>query len=200
MIRVCAGASTARHGSYNFCVCTITPTDPMDPIDNARLFLALWPEPGLQAALLAYRDGWRWNTQASLVRPEKLHLTLHFIGDVPRHRLELLTKGLAVPFRPFELIFGRPALWRHGIAVLQPETIPAGLLQLHDMLGQALQRLELPREKLEDFRPHITLARRALGAAPPAEAPMLHWPVLGYALVESIQKPASQYCLVRRYS
>jgi 2'-5' RNA ligase len=174
-------------------------TTPLVPDDNARLFLALWPAPRVRAALLEYRDAWRWNTQASLVRPDKLHLTLHFIGNVPRHRLQQLKKGLEVPFEPFELNFGQPGLWRHGLAVLQPHAIPSSLLQLHGALRQALQRLELPSDTL-DFRPHITLARRAVGAVPPAQDPVLCWQVHGYALMESMREPAGQYCLVQRYA
>lgn len=176
-----------------------TTPPPLAPDHTARLFLALWPAPRVRAALLAYRDAWHWNAQASLVRPEQLHLTLHFIGNVPRHRLQQLKKGLEVPFEPFELNFGHPGLWRHGTAVLQPDARPAGLLQLHGALRQALQRLELPSDTL-DFRPHITLARRAAGAVPPAQDPVLRWQVHGYALVESMREPADQYRLVQRYA
>lgn len=152
-----------------------------------------------RAALLEHRDAWRWNALASLVRPEQLHLTLHFIGNVPRHRMQQLRNGLVVPFEPFELTFGHPGLWRHGLAVLQPHAIPSSLLQLHGALQQALQRLELPSDML-DFRPHITLARRAVGAVPPAQEPVLRWRVQGYALVESRREPAGQYRLVQRYA
>ncbi len=168
--------------------------------DTARLFLALWPSPRVRAALLEYRDAWHWNSQASRVQPEQLHLTLHFIGDVPRHRLEPLIKGLAVPFKPFDLKLGYCGLWRHGIAVLQPQAIPASLLQLHGALGLTLQGLELPVGKQENFRPHITLARHAADAVPPAQEPVLRWRVRGYALVESCREPAGRYRLLQRYA
>ena len=167
--------------------------------DTARLFLALWPSPRVRAALLDYRDAWHWDSQASLVKPEQLHLTLHFIGNVARYRLEPLIKGLAVPFKPFELKFGHSDLWRHGIAVLQPQAIPASLLQLHGALGLALQGLELPVEKRESFRPHITLARHAADTVPPAKESGLRWCVRGYTLVESCREPAGRYRLVQRY-
>lgn len=167
--------------------------------DRARLFLTLWPSPDLQAALLDYQRAWRWKPGAALVRPEKLHLTLHFIGSVPRQRLAQLIAELKVPFTPFELDFGQPELWHPGLAVLQPHTNPAGLLQLHEALSQALLRLELPGE-IRPFRPHITLARRAGGSEPPAGLPTLHWPVQGYALVESVAAPIDQYRPLQRYA
>ncbi|MEO6322861.1 MAG: RNA 2',3'-cyclic phosphodiesterase [Polaromonas sp.] len=165
----------------------------------ARLFLALWPSPRVQAALLDYQKAWHWNARVSLVRPENLHLTLHFMGNVPRDRLALLIQGLAVPLTPFTLTFGQPDLWPSGMAVLAPQASPANFRQLHDLLGQALQRLELPVENRE-FRPHITLARRASCALPPAHKLELHWPVQDYALVESVAEPTGQYRLLQRYA
>lgn len=196
MVRICADANTEQPDRYNF----FMRATPLIPDDNARLFLALWPSPRVRAALLAYRDAWHWSRQASLVRPEQLHLTLHFIGNVPRHRLPQLGKTLAVPFEPFALNLGQPGLWRHGLAVLQPHEIPTGLRQLHEALRQALQRLTLAGESTAEFRPHITLARRAVGAAPPEQPPGLRWRVRGYALVESMHEPPGQYRLVQRYA
>ena len=172
-----------------------TPT----PDDNARLFLTLWPAPRLRSELLAHQRTWRWQPGAALVYPEKLHLTLHFIGAVPRQRLASLMAELKVPVTPFVLDFGQPALWHGGLAVLQPHAAPAGLLQLHEALAQALQRLDLPGERAT-FRPHVTLARHAIGAQPPASPPLLRWPVQDYALVESVAAPANSYRLLQRYT
>jgi 2'-5' RNA ligase len=169
------------------------------PDDKARLFLALWPSPRLQAALLAHQRAWHWQPGAALVRPEKLHLTLHFIGAVPRHRLASLMAGLQVPVTPFALDFDQPALWHGGLAVLQSHAPPAGLLQLHEALGQALLGLALPVES-RPLRPHVTLARHAAGAQPPARPPLLHWLVQDYALVESVAAPGNPYRLLQRYT
>lgn len=169
------------------------------PDDKARLFLALWPSPRLQAALLAHQHAWRWQPGAALVQAEKLHLTLYFLGAVPRQRLASLVAGLKVPVSPFELDFDQPALWHGALAVLQPHAAPAGLLQLHAALGTALQRLAVPVES-RPLRPHITLARHAAGAQPPARAPLLRWPVRDYALVESVAAPGNPYRLLQRYT
>lgn len=59
----------------------------------ARLFLALWPDPAVRHQLRAARDAWQWPRGATPVHADKLHLTLHFLGDVPGARLpELLSK------------------------------------------------------------------------------------------------------------
>jgi len=55
--------------------------------DDLRLFLALWPPPPVLSALVDVADRWQWNEQARRTRPERLHVTLHFIGNVATERL-----------------------------------------------------------------------------------------------------------------
>lgn len=172
------------------------PKHPPVPHAQARLFLALWPEPGLRDALLAHQRQWQWPAKCVPVRADNLHLTLHFIGAVAREQVPDITGQLAVPLAPFELALGRPALWQPGVAVLEPLAVPSGLLQLRQALGLALQQLDLPVEP-RPFRPHVTLARHAGGVNVPADAPQLHWPVKDYALVESA---AGRYQVLQRYA
>jgi 2'-5' RNA ligase len=164
--------------------------------DTTRLFLALWPGPGVRNSLREWRDGWKWPKTASPVRTEQLHLTLHFLGNIPTSRVPELVEGLSVPFSPFDLRFGHPVLWPHSVAVLEPNAVPQRLLQLHASLGDALHRLDLPTEARE-FRPHVTLARRAGSAEPPAHGRPLRWRVRGYVLVES--RPGG-YRVIQRYT
>jgi len=165
---------------------------------TVRLFLALWPSPGVRDGLLAWRDAWRWPAGAAPVPPDKLHLTLHFIGAVPRSRLPELRAGLNVGCEAFELGFGRPELWPGGLAVLRPVRLPDALPQLQQRLGGALQALSIPVES-RPFRAHVTMARRAHGAALPREGPALRWRVAGYALVESRPGAGNGYTVLQRY-
>jgi 2'-5' RNA ligase len=166
---------------------------------DARLFIALWPDTELRGALGAWCGQWRWGAAAKPVTAERLHLTLHFIGGVPRTRLHALREALSVPFAPFALSLGRPALWPGGIAVLEPECVPARLHRLHVALGKALQDLGLPVEA-RIFRPHLTLARKAGVAQAPALGPRLRWPVRGYALVESLAPAQGGYVVLQAYA
>jgi 2'-5' RNA ligase len=68
--------------------------------------------------------------------------------------------------------------------VLEPSDTPAGLATLHADLA-ALLRAQGLRVEARAFRPHVTLARHAQGAMPPAEPPAIEWAVRGYALVRS---------------
>jgi 2'-5' RNA ligase len=168
------------------------------PNATTRLFLALWPDPAVRAALRDWRDAWSWPPSATPVPTDKLHLTLHFLGNLPSLMVPDLVRGLAVPFSPFELSFGEAKLWPHGIAVLEPANEPEPLLALHAALGQALLGLGLQPEERK-FRPHVTMARRAAGALVPVQGRAIDWKVDGYALVESTPGQGG-YTVCQRYS
>jgi 2'-5' RNA ligase len=50
---------------------------------------------------------WTWPRGATPVHTDKLHLTLHFLGNQPVGSLPALLDGLAVPLSPFRLQLGR---------------------------------------------------------------------------------------------
>jgi 2'-5' RNA ligase len=153
--------------------------------DTARIFLSLWPDAVSRAGLVRCRDAWRWNDGAKVVPTGQLHLTLYFIGSFPRDRMARLAQVLQVAFDPFDLALERHELWPRGIAVLRPGEMPAGLRSLHAALGDGLRAQGLPLEARE-YRPHVTLARRAEGSVPPEQAPGLRWRIAACVLVESV--------------
>jgi len=174
-----------------------SPRVPASP--NARLFLALWPTPAVRARLAACRDAWSWPPGAAPIPTERLHLTYHFIGAVPRARLEEIAASLDVAAPPFALTFGRTELWPGGIAVLRPDAVPTPLADLHARLRERLVALGL---RVEDrpFKAHVTCARNAVGARAPALAPRaLAWRVHGHALVESRMGRGGGYVVLRHY-
>jgi 2'-5' RNA ligase len=151
---------------------------------RARLFLALVPSPAIRNALATWQARWAWPPGTVPAAPEGLHLTLHFIGSVPRERVPEIARQLALPAPRFTLALGRAELWPRGLAVCCPSALPAALTALHARLADALRGAALPVEA-RAFRPHITLARKAAGAVAPAEPLALRWAVQGYALMES---------------
>lgn len=174
------------------------PNPQLHPDRPLRLFLALWPGPTVRLALQAQQATWRWSNTATRVAPERLHLTLHFLGDVPRERLPELQPGLHVEFKRFELVFAAPALWSHGVAVLMPAATPPALLGLHTALRHALQSLRMPTDA-RPFRPHLTLARHAEGSLPPTPTSPIRWSVRGYVLVSSGRGAQQGYSILARY-
>ena len=162
-----------------------------------RLFIGLWPPSGTKRALAAWLRGWSWPAHAAVVAPERLHLTLHFLGPVPEPQLPALRDALAAPaldFAPCELRFDRVERWPHGLIVLGAQPLPESLRALHERLADVLRALQL-RVEARRFQPHVTLARKADGAAAPPRAPDVRWPVGGYALVQS----ADGYRTLQRY-
>ena len=162
-----------------------------------RLFLALWPDPATRDAIASWQRTWTWPERAAPVAPGRLHLTLHFLGPVPAQELSALVAVLkGVPGEGFTLTLGVPEVWSNGVAVLRPESAPAGLLRLHRNLAQCVAAFGLPLDP-RPYRPHVTLARRAIGAQPPA-APCLQWEIArAYVLARSLPGGAGYQVLER---
>ena len=164
-----------------------------------RLFLALWPDEAVRERIAEHASQWLWNADCVRYAPQDWHLTLHFIGAVPAERVSAIAAAVALPCTPFELVLDQPMLWPHGLAVLGAATLPAPLQALHERLGEALRALDLPLEARR-YRPHLTLARHAAAARPPAEAAPLSWPVRAYMLALSTGRTDQRYQFLRRYS
>lgn len=163
---------------------------------NQRLFIALWPTPVVRAAIAQWQGMWTWPPHVARVKADKLHLTLHFLGDVPAPRVPELVRSSRVPFEPFELELGEAAVWPHGIAVLQPLATPVALQRLHAALASRLLQLDFTLET-RAYRPHVTLARRAYSARPPQGGPGVRWQVdEGYVLVRSA---GAEYEVIHRF-
>ncbi|MEJ8838201.1 RNA 2',3'-cyclic phosphodiesterase [Ramlibacter sp. AN1133] len=158
-------------------------TPPLPPL---RLFLALWPPPEVAAALRTRAQAWHWPASARRTPPERLHITLHFIGAVPAADVLALQEALDVPWTGCELLLDRAEVWPGGIAVLEATHVPQALGALHEALGDRLRERGLPVESRR-YRPHVTFARKATGARPPAELAPLRWTAgPAYLLMQSL--------------
>ena len=109
-----------------------------------------------------------------------------------------MRSGVAVPFDGFELVLDRAGMFSQAIAVLLARATPPALARLHRDLGGTLAALGIALET-RPWQPHVTLARRAHGARPPAALPLVRWRVRGYALVESRLGPHGGYRVLQRY-
>lgn len=161
-----------------------------------RLFIALWPGPRVRQALAETLAGRSWAAGGHPVAIEKLHLTLHFLGQVPDGRVPDIAAALARPVHAFELRLDLAQTWRGGLAVLSPRKVPQRLRQLHAELASTLERLGL-RVEAREFRPHVTLARHSRPSESFALVPVLRWRVSGFALVQSTTD--GRYEVLRRY-
>lgn len=142
---------------------------------SLRLFLGLWPATLERIALQRHAETWQWPASARRTPPERMHLTLHFLGEVASERLPALKEALDLEWEGCDLRLDQAQVWPGGIAVLQAGSVAPELQRLHAVLGERLRALGLPVESRR-YRPHATLARKAGGARPPAGFEPLPWP------------------------
>lgn len=129
------------------------------------------------------------------MRPETLHLTLAFIGELARERVTEAAHALAVAngLGPIPItldVLGR--FGAKGIVWAGPAAPPPALGSLAGRVREALAAAAIPFDP-KPFVPHITVVRNARGAATFTLAP-LAWRIDRVSLVESV--PADG---VRRY-
>ncbi|MDM0001341.1 RNA 2',3'-cyclic phosphodiesterase [Variovorax sp. J22P240] len=169
------------------------------PAPTRRLFIGLFPDPGVQAAIDAHRRNWWWPPGARMIPPARVHMTLHFLGEVPTTQQAALQDGLAeVPMQALTLVLRTPEVWRNPVAVLRPDEHEV-LRALHERLKQPLQQAGLSPERAH-WLPHLTIARKCLGAVPPDEPPLIPWQVSEFVLVCSHLTPPVHYEILARHS
>lgn len=111
-------------------------------------------------------DSLRW------VRPESIHVTLKFLGEVDGARIDDIKAALAAVIEPFELQVRPSSLGTFGgdrlrVVWVGLEGDIEALASLAGVLEAALEPLGFPRER-RPFAPHLTLARPR-DHVPPAE-------------------------------
>lgn len=131
-----------------------------------RLFLAVDIDESTREAIAHVSAGLRARAEAlrrvTWVHPERMHLTLHFMGDADDalERRALGALAQPIPIAPFDLSFkglgffpssGPPRVLWLGIS--------GGLQDLHRVHDLIQQRLGVAGPPTEAFNPHLTLAR-----------------------------------------
>ncbi|GAA0757472.1 RNA 2',3'-cyclic phosphodiesterase [Ideonella azotifigens] len=164
---------------------------------DARLFLALVPDEDTTRAIVAWQRRCTWPEDARIYRRDDLHITLLFLGAVPRATVGDLVPQLNVPAPrlQLELSLTHVETWpRAGVAVLAPTSIPEELQVLHAALATAATQAGFALEP-RTYQPHVTVARTRM-AAPGAQVDgPLTWRSEGYVLMESNQG----YRVIHRY-
>ena len=119
------------------------------------------------------------------MRPDTLHVTLAFLGEVEVARLEALQLAAReVTARRFELLLNEARYWEHNrIIHAAPGVIPAALLQLVSVLQCSLDRHGFDYDRRE-YKPHVTLLRNACREDPLPGMPAVRWHVRNFAMVQ----------------
>lgn len=171
----------------------------------ARIFLALWPDTALRTRLATAGGKLHQSLDGRPTRPDTIHLTLVFIGNLARSRLIELGQALhSVSAAGFGTVFDQAECWRHNrIGFLAPSQPPEALFRLVSMLETRLDQMAIPFDR-RPYMPHITLIRQAHcpseNQAAEFDCEPIKWPAKDFVLVESVASPAgASYRIVERY-
>lgn len=159
------------------------------PADTARLFFAAWPAPEVQEALGKLAGALQRECGGRSIPARNIHLTLVFLGDLPRERvtpLETLAGSVAAP--RFTLHVDRVGYWRHNRIVWAgvdrcPEALQTLVERVQDSVSGAGYRFDR-----RPYVPHVTLLRDARRAPADGRLSAISWPVTEFALMESVQR------------
>ena len=155
----------------------------------ARIFFALWPAPDIQRALGEVAARRRQECGGRAIPAGNIHLTLLFLGNIPRDRLaQLKTIGGGARAGRFELSVDRVEYWRHNrIVWAGVAECPAALPSLVEQLSRAVSEEGLQVER-RPYVPHVTLIRDARRAPAESAISAIAWPVTSFALIESVAR------------
>lgn len=142
------------------------PERPKPKADGPRLFFAApLPAPVLDHLGHLLDDLSSRDLPVRWTAPNAMHLTLHFIGEIPPERAELLRmsfSNLALRSGPIRLRTGKPGAFPNE---KRPRVLWIGLEGQTDRLGSLYREIAAMLERLDfpvaegAFRPHLTLGR-----------------------------------------
>lgn len=182
-----------------------------------RLFIAVPAPLAVREQARAVMVRLRGAGDVRWVTPDRLHLTLKFLGDCSPDLVPSLTEILeesANIFSAFVVELGDVGAFPN---LRKPQTLWLGveraeaLSQLAEQIEQAVGKFGFKREA-KAFRPHLTLGRvkspRDLGklaaelrTAAAEAAPRIEWPVEEFELVRSELRPSGPvYTTLQRFS
>ncbi|WP_040730467.1 RNA 2',3'-cyclic phosphodiesterase [Thiocapsa marina] len=165
-----------------------------------RWFFALWPDAAVRDAL-AVRVPELLCVGARATHPSDFHLTLAFLGPLAPDVLacaERVADRIRAP--GFDLELDRVGHFaRARVLWCGPASPPASLSALVSEVRQQLSTCGLVADP-RPYRPHITLARKAV--APPVSewSAAIHWSVRELVLAAGTGGPGPRYRVRRRWA
>ncbi len=162
-----------------------------------RLFFALWPDQKTRGRMERVQHRFK-HYRAHWTKPEKLHVTLFFLGKVePAHVPSVVETAAGLRGSPFHLVLDcAMPIHRSGLLWLTPRQPPDELGTLVKELTTRLQPRGFEPEARR-FRPHVTLARKLSGKPNCQEIDPIDWPIDSFALVESKTDNTGSHYVVR---
>ncbi len=150
-----------------------------------RLFFALWPH-DVTRQQITQLIGRLSDDNLKKVRPENLHITLSFLGNVDSEtEQQLIERTARIDASAFTITFTQLHFWRKPkiLCLLSQQPPPLSMLFLVQQLAEIGEICGLKTED-RPYKPHITLARKARRAYPLQFKPIV-WSAESFCLVES---------------
>jgi 2'-5' RNA ligase len=167
-----------------------------------RVFFALWPGEAERNVLADWQAPLSERCGGRSMRPETLHVTLVFVGEVAADRLDALKHAAqAVAGSPFQLRFGTVRYWRHNrIVHAVPQAVPPALTGLVAGLSDRLRQQGFAFDA-RPYQPHVTLLRNACwDDGPPPALPTVAWQAHEFVLVQSLlEERGARYQVLARF-
>lgn len=153
----------------------------------ARLFFALWPDDAVLRELVSMVEQGRESCGGRAMRAETLHMTLLFLGSVPREQIvQAIEAAASVSAPAFTLKLQRIACWKHNrIAYAAPAERNDALIGLSNALRHAVEQAGLSFDR-KVFAPHVTLLRNIDRCVDEQPVGPLRWRIGAFVLVESV--------------
>ncbi len=170
--------------------------------DATRVFFALWPNRQIQQQLHALAKQLHPQCQGRVMRTETLHMTLQFIGNIPRSLLpKLILSAEKVSAQPFTMQLEKMAYWKHNriaYATLASEVPLLDHLVLQLKIALSEEAIAYSDQK---FSPHVTLLRNAEHKPQIQEFPTIAWQVDRFVLVESVlSDQGAHYKIIKEWA
>src|SRR5947209_4967703 len=101
---------------------------------QARLFVALWPDDRTLCDLIAFSSELDWSGDARPKPAERLHVTVAFIGNVPRSQIENIADSINLGSVAFEFDLCNIENWDEGHVVITPAQPLLSLINFHNLI------------------------------------------------------------------
>lgn len=170
--------------------------------DAMRVFFALWPSCQIQQQLHALAKQLQPQYHGRVMRSETLHMTLQFIGNIPRNQLsKIITAADKISALRFTMQFEEIAYWKHNRIAYAKLAGDAPLLDdLVLQLKTALSEGDIAYAD-QKFSPHITLLRNAEQKPQLQDFPPIAWQVDRFVLVESVlSDQGAHYSIIKEWA
>jgi 2'-5' RNA ligase len=165
-----------------------------------RCFIAAWPDEPTRIALSSVSDDVRQRIEHRRVsRPDDLHLTLAFIGDLADDVAFDLSDAIAkLRFTPFAWQLDTLGFFKEaGVVWIGALETPKPLANLADRVRALLDQMSVAYDP-RPLAPHVTLLRGVKSFAAERVAP-IRWRIDSIALYRSdTARQASRYVRVAR--